>query len=166
MFENINVIGEPRVLSTDAEVDQAQHVLGSQFPTGYREYVTQFGEGILGGVYIRIYPPHQILHGENSQANWLERINQFWFWDDDKELMPKEKALQCIIIGDTYDGDELIIHPEDPERIYVLPRHSEAALVAGHGLVEAIEWLCSSNVLTESFTERDFEPFDSRVEAS
>jgi len=32
--------------------------------------------------------------------------------------------------------------------------------------VEAIEWLCSSNVLTESFTARDFEPFDSRVEAS
>lgn len=111
MFENINVIGEPRVLSTDAEVDQAQHALGSRFPTGYREYVTQFGEGILGGVYIRIYPPHQILHGENSQANWLDRINQYWFWDDDKELMPKEKALQCIIIGDTYDGDELIIHP-------------------------------------------------------
>ncbi|MNQ89351.1 hypothetical protein D3C85_1046570 [compost metagenome] len=63
----------------------------------------------------------------------------------------------------TYDGDELIIHPGDPERIYVLPRHSEAALVAGHGLVAAIEWLCSSNVLTEAFIERDFEPFDSRV---
>ena len=165
MFENITVKGGPLVLSTAAEVDQAQVALGTRFPSGYREYVTQFGEGILGGVYVRIYPPHQIMHGENSQPQWLARINQYWFWDDDKELMPKEKALQCVIIGDTYDGDELIIHPDDPDRIYVLPRHSEAALVAGNGLVEAIEWLCSSNILTEAFTERDFEPFDSRVQA-
>jgi hypothetical protein len=37
--------------------------------------------------------------------------------------------------------------------------------VAGNGLAQAIEWLCSSNILTEAFTERDFEPFDSRVQA-
>ena len=49
MFENITVIGSPLVLSTPAEVDAAEAHLGIRFPTGYREYVTKFGEGVLGG---------------------------------------------------------------------------------------------------------------------
>src|SRR5262245_40085049 len=61
MFENITVIGSPLVLSTPVEVDAAEARLGIRFPTGYREYVTKFGEGVLGGSYIRIYPPHRIL---------------------------------------------------------------------------------------------------------
>ena len=60
------------------------------------------------------------------------------------------------------DGDELIIHPKDPERIYILPRHQEIVLIAGDGLLSAIDWLCSSGTLTEAFAEREFEPFDSR----
>src|SRR5215510_2865555 len=49
LFENITVIGSPLVLSTPAEVDTAQAHLGIRFPTGYREYVTKLGEGVLGG---------------------------------------------------------------------------------------------------------------------
>jgi hypothetical protein len=30
-------------------VDAAEAHLGIRFPTGYREYVTKFGEGVLGG---------------------------------------------------------------------------------------------------------------------
>jgi hypothetical protein len=36
MFENITVKGGPLVLSTAAEVDQAQAALGIRFPSGYR----------------------------------------------------------------------------------------------------------------------------------
>jgi hypothetical protein len=50
MFDNITVIRSPLVLSTPAEVDAAEAHLGIRFPTGYREYVTKFGEGVLGGV--------------------------------------------------------------------------------------------------------------------
>src|SRR5262249_5818960 len=73
MFENITVIGSPLVLSTPAEVDAAEAQLGIRFPTGYREYVTKFGEGVLGGSYIRIYPPHRILAGtSNNLLQWRE----------------------------------------------------------------------------------------------
>jgi hypothetical protein len=47
----------------------------------------------------------------------------------------------------------------------VLPRDSEKAVVAGADLLEAVEWMCNSGDLTEPFSERDFEPFDSRKEA-
>ena len=67
---------------------------------------------------------------------------------------------ETVIIGDTLDGDELIVHPANPERIYVLPRHSEDIHVAGDGLPAAVEWLCGSGTLTEPFEERDFEPID------
>jgi len=49
MFDNITVIGSPLVLSTPAEVNAAEALLGIRFPTGYREYVTKFGEGVLVG---------------------------------------------------------------------------------------------------------------------
>ena len=66
MFDNVTVVGGPLVLSSPAEVDAAEAQLGIRFPTGYREYVTRFGEGVLGGYYIRIYPPRRILSGEST----------------------------------------------------------------------------------------------------
>lgn len=159
MFESITVVGGPLVLSNAAEVDAAEAQLGIRFPSGYREYVTKFGEGVLGGVYIRIYPPRRIL---KDLLKWRERIDEYWFWDAGRDVFTKELALQSVIIGDTLDGDELIVHPTSPERVLVLPRYGNNIHVAGSGLQEAIEWLCSSGVLTDAFDARNFEPFDSR----
>src|SRR5262245_22568624 len=162
MFENVKVVGELLVLSPSVEVDAAESQLGIRFPTGYREYVTRFGEGVLGGCYVRIYPPRRILAGVNNLADWRQRIEEDWFWDAGRDVLTKERALQSVIIGDTLDGDELIVHPDNPERVYVLLRHSEEIHVAGDGLPAVIEWLCGSGTLTEAFDERNFEPFDSR----
>jgi hypothetical protein len=162
MFENVTIAGAPLMLSTAAEVTLAELQLGIRFPAGYREYITQFGEGILGGSYVRIYPPRRILTGDNNLAEWRQRIEEFWFWDEGQEVLTKSQALQSVIIGDTLDGDELIVHPSEPDRIYVLPRNSENIFVAGLGLPAAIEWLCGSGTLTEAFSERRFEAFDSR----
>src|SRR5262249_6380317 len=68
--------GGPLALSPPAEVDAAEMQFGIRFPAGYREYVTQFGEGVLGG-YIRIYPPRRILSGANNVAAWRRRIDQY-----------------------------------------------------------------------------------------
>jgi len=162
MFDNITVIGSPLVLSTPAEVDAAEAHLDIRFPTGYRDYVTKFGEGVLGGSYIRIYPPHRILGGSNNLLQWRQRISAYWFWDLGRDVLTKEEALQSVIIGDTLGGDELIVHPSNPERVLVLPRNRDEIYVAGDGLPEAMEWLCGSGALTEAFDERNFEPFDTR----
>jgi hypothetical protein len=162
VFDNVTIVGGPLFLSSPAEVDAAEAQLGIRFPTGYREYVTRFGEGVLGGIYVRVYPPRRILSGVNNLAEWRQRIGEYWFWDDGADVLTKAQALESVIIGDTCDGDELIVHPSNPERLYVLPRHSEGIHVAGDGLPAAIEWLCSSGELTEAFAERNFEPFDSR----
>jgi len=100
--------------------------------------------------------------GGVNLAEWRRRIDQYWFWDGGSNVLTKKQVLECIIIGDTLEGDELIVHPDNPERVYVLPRHSEDIYIAGNGLPAVIEWLCGSGTLTEPFVERNFEPFDSR----
>ncbi len=82
MFEDVAVKNGPLILSTDAEVDAAEAQLGMRFWTGYRQYVTQFGEGVLGGSCIRIYPPRRILMAANNLLEWRQRIDDYCFWED------------------------------------------------------------------------------------
>ncbi len=153
-LSDITVNGAP-VLATREDIRQLEDVLGSSLPAGYREFMLALGEGVLGGAYVRVYPPWRV---GRELHTWRDRIREYWFWDG----LAQERALACVVLGDTLDGDELIFHPEDPDDIWVLPRHSEQAVRVGRGLWEALEWLCSSGVLTEPFAARGLEPFDSR----
>jgi|SoiMethySBSTD1v2_1073268.scaffolds.fasta_scaffold185842_6 SMI1/KNR4 family protein SUKH-1 len=162
MFEYVTVVGGPLILSGADEVDAAEAKLGVRFPSGYREFVTQLGEGVLGGSFVRIYPPHRILAGSNNVHDWRQRIKDHWFWNEGKAVLTKQMALESIIIGDTVGGDELVVHPNNAERVLVLPHDAETIYVGGDGLLAVIEWLCSSGTLTDAFDERNFEPFDSR----
>lgn len=164
-FDDIKIISEPLALATPGEVAEMESVLQTKFSSEYLVFITKYGEGILGGTYIRIYPPWQIMAGDNSYKEWRKRIDVYWFWDDGREILSKNKALECIIIGDTYDGDEIIFHPSEPEVFYVLPRYEENIYRVGPGLLGAMEWLCTAGKLTEPFEERNFEPFDSRKQA-
>jgi hypothetical protein len=143
------------------DVDAAERQLGMRLPSGYGEFIARFGEGMLAG-YLRVYPPYQILEGDNSVTEWRKRIDEYWFWDDGRDVLTKEKALECIIVADTVDGDELAAHPSKPDRLYVFPRYEETLYVAGDGLLPAIEWLLTSGTQTERIDDRTFVPFDGR----
>lgn len=151
---DITIAGTPAV-PTESELDDLEGALGTRLPLGYREFMLACGEGTLGGAYIRIYPPWRI---QCELAEWRSRITEYWFWDG----LPQQRGVEAVVVGDTLDGDELIFHPSEPDAIWVLPRNSEQASQIGTGLWEALEWLCSSGVLTEAFAERNFDPFDSR----
>jgi hypothetical protein len=161
-LEDVRVVGKPLVLATAAEVDALASRLWITFPSGYREYVTRLGEGVLGGSFVRVYPPWRV---ENEVQGWRRRVNKYWFWDQGRDRLPKERALECVIIGDTVNGDELVFHPCRPNRLFVLPRDSEQVFDAGGDLLAAVEWMCTSGELVEPFDERNFEPFDSRAES-
>ncbi|CAM6127422.1 unnamed protein product [Calypogeia fissa] len=150
---------ENLVLATAAEVEALESKLWIKFPSGYREYMERLGEGCLGGTFVRIYPPWRI---EQDLHSWRQRISRYWCWDQSAELLPKERALECVVLGDTGGGDELIFHPCRPDRLFALPHGQEVALEAGGDLLEAIEWMCSSGELAEPFEERELEPFDTR----
>ncbi len=159
---DVRVVGKPLVLATTAEVDALASRLWITFPDGYFEFVTCLGEGCLGGSFVRIYPPWRI---EQELPEWRRRIGKYWFWDQSHDLLPKERALECVIIGDTVNGDEVVFHPTRPDHLFILPRDGDRVFQLDCDLMTAIEWMCTSGELAEPFDDRNFEPFDSRVES-
>ena len=161
-IEDVHLVGKPLVLATADDVDDLASRFWITVPPGYREYVTRLGEGVLGGSLVRIYPPWRI---EKELPEWRRRISKYWFWDEGREVLPKERAAECVIVGDTLNGDELLFHPNRPSRLFVLPHDSGQVFDAGGDLLAAVEWMCASGELVEPFDERNFEPFDSRPQA-
>lgn len=141
-------------LAEEEDIFACEKILSIVLEDDYKEYVLNFGSGILGGTYVRIYLPETIIL---TVAAWKSRIAEYWFWDEGKEVLTKEQVLESVRIGDTFDGDEIIFFKKE---YYILPRNSEMIYKAGKTLEETITWLCSSGILTEAFSERDFEPFD------
>ncbi len=151
---NFTVVGNQALsTSSEEEIKHCQKKLNVNFEKDYVEYVTKYGAGILGGSFIRIYTPNAIL---DTFDEWKERIEEYWFWDEGKDVLSKQEVLNSIIIGDTLDGDEIIFYNNE---YFILPHEEEMIYRIGKTLKESIEWLCSSGILTEPFDEREFEPF-------
>jgi hypothetical protein len=157
-FARLKLTSAPKGVP-DADVTAAEVALGARFPTGYRAFITRVGRGVLGGL-MRIYTPDDIQKGPNNVREWRARIDEYWFWDDSAALLPKARALECIIIGDTVGGDELIFHPTEPDRLYVLPHDfDEAYLASKTGLEAAVDWFFTSGVIDQASENDSFEPF-------
>ena len=154
VIPNINTKSVELFLPTSEDINNCEQQLGFTFEEDYNTFMRQYGTGILGGTYIRIYSPTRITKG---QSEWLERVTQYYFWEDGKDILTKEQVLESICIGDTLDGDEIIFYQN---QYYVLPRYEENIYALGGTLNDAIEWLCTAGILTEAFVEREFEPFN------
>lgn len=163
-FENYKIIPNYKTNKTDLFLAEKEEILACEktlnivFDEDYKQYVLTYGSGILGGTYVRIYLPETIIL---TDTEWKDRITEYWFWDEGKEVLTKEEVLsqefRTVRIGDTFDGDEIILYKGE---YFILPRNSEMIYKTGKTLEETITWLCSSGILTEAFPEREFEPFD------
>ncbi len=146
------------MLVTPAEVDDLETRLSVRVPAGYREYVTQLGEGSLN-TFVRVLPPWRILKELTEHQGMMAG---FWFWESDTVAFGQEEAMESIAIADTLDGDVIVFHPSDPGRLIILPRNDERLYARGPDLLETINWVCSGRVLRSFGPSRYFEPFDSR----
>lgn len=159
-FDNYKIIPNYKTNKADLFLADEEDILACEktlnivFDEDYKEYVSTYGSGILGGTYVRIYLPETIIL---TLSEWKSRIAEYWFWDEGAAVLTKDEVLNAVRIGDTYDGDEIILLKNE---CFILPRHSEMIYKAGNTLEETINWLCSSGILTEAFSEREFEPFD------
>lgn len=158
-FEDIRIVGEKPVTATLKQIDNLENEFWLAFPEGYRDFMVRFGEGTIGD-FLRIYPPWRI---QATYREWRTRIDQYWFWEKGRKVLPKERAIECFPIGDTLNGDELVIHPSRPNRFFVLPGEAEKVFEIPGTLADAIEWICSSGRLTRAIRSRDFTAFDSRL---
>lgn len=154
VIPNVHTSSTELILPTIEDINNCEQVLNVTFEEDYKAYILKYGTGILGGTYIRIYSPTRIIQ---NQTEWLERVTQYYFWEEGKDILTKDKVLEAICIGDTLDGDEIIFFQN---QYYILPRYEEEIYAVGNNLYTAIEWLCTAGILTEAFTEREFEPIN------
>jgi hypothetical protein len=153
-FDDIYLVSKKLVLSTHDEVAAAEQAIWSSFPPGYTEFVTQLGDGELT-TWVRLNPPARI---QTTIQSFQERLKEHFFWEAGREVLPQERVVECIPLGSTVNGDDLVFHPSDVRRILVLARNDEAIFEIGSSLPEAIEWLFRSGVLTKSMDLKAFRP--------
>ena len=158
--DRVELRGSPLVRATQSEVTDLETRLEATFPAGYREYVTQLGEGVLSDL-VRVLPPWRVLGELEAHRGTMAG---FWFWESGDDAFDQAAAMESIPLADTLDGDVIAFHPTAPERIVVLPRHHDRVYVRGPDFLETINWVCSGRVIRSLGPERYFEPFDSRVE--
>jgi hypothetical protein len=156
-IREVKVTGS-RVLAKATDVVELEKEWWVKFPAGYAEFVTRVGEGLLGG-FVRVYGPWRV---ELERDEWRRRVMRYWFWGDESRVLPKNRGVECVVIGDTVNGDEIVFHPTQPGRLFVLPRDLDEAFEIEGGLLEAVEWICRSGELVEPIESLHFEPFDSR----
>jgi hypothetical protein len=144
----------PAPVSTES-LDTLEAAWG-RLPEGYREFLTALGVGTLT-TWVRVQSPRRI---EAEREEWREGIAEYWLWDDPSGTgLDQRRATECVRFADTMGGDQLIAHPDDPDALYLLPRHSDHVLQAGRGLGEALTWLHESGELTAPLELWYFEPW-------
>jgi hypothetical protein len=140
-------------VASKGDVERAEKTLGTKFPKGYADFVTKFGTGLFNDV-IRVYAPDNVV---DELEQFRNRIEEYYFWDQSEDLISKERVKECIWIADTLNGDEVIFHPDNPARLYLLPRDSEEIEILGKTLNDALEQLLKMSDAASSDTILKFD---------
>jgi len=108
--------------------------LGFLFPEDYRAFITTLGVGDteLG---IRALSPQYILDSRLSEVH--DRLSNFWFWDESLDVLTQAQAIECVPFFDSYHGDDILFHPSDPNRWFILGHEVEEVVV-----VHSFQELC------------------------
>jgi hypothetical protein len=120
-FDRVVVIGRHLEPTPSAEVDALERELGFALPSGYRDFVTRFGEGDYADLF-RVSAPDAIrAHLAEDRARWA----QFWFFAGSEHLLTQREMADAVRVADTFDGDEFVAHPKRRDVVFVLPRDSD-----------------------------------------
>ena len=151
--ESVYVVNPKLKLATEGDVAAGERALETQFPAGYAAFVTTLGEGSYCDA-IRIYAPQRIVKDNDE---FRARLKEYFFWDEGANVLSKERVVESICIADTVNGDELIFHPENPAKLYVLPHEAEVIYPAGSTFDEALDWMLNCGELVDQPASRYFD---------
>jgi hypothetical protein len=120
-FDRVVVIGRHRQPTPSEEVDALERELGFALPSGYRDFVTRFGEGDYADLF-RVSTPAAIrAHLAEDRARWAKS----WFFAGSEHLLTQREMADAVRVADTFDGDEFVAHPKRRDVVFVLPRDSD-----------------------------------------
>ena len=132
MFDEVFVISKHIQPVPQSEVDKLEDHFGFKFPIGYTNFITRFGYGEYCGLFY-IYTPLSILaRSLDERKTWRQFYyesvvddKQHWIFEGSERVLSEKQLQKSILIGSSLDGDQLVFYPPKPDRIYILPRHSD-----------------------------------------
>ena len=142
MFENTYLVTDKLTTFSAAEVDAAEARLETQFPEGYREYMTAFGKGEYCS-YLNVFAPQIIVQNQLGAKPPLEEFCDLW--DGAEFGISPERLAKAILLASSMSRDWVVFEPGIPEAVYVLPESEDVIYKAGATLMDALTWLCEPN---------------------
>jgi hypothetical protein len=135
-FQGISFITDLSLnLISIQEVEAVEALLGFAFPEDYRKFVSTLG---VGGTEfsLRVWSPQDIL--DDHLPTLRDRLSAFWFWDKSPELLTQARAVECVPFFDSSCGDDIIFHPSDRNRWFILQHEADTVAV-----VHSFQELCA-----------------------
>lgn len=124
-----------RPLSIQA-VSAVEDHLGILFPKDYRQFVTTLG---LGNTDLSIRPLSRQEIADIFLSETRERLSEYWFWDKSPDVLTQAQALECVPFFDSDHGDDILFHPSDPNRWFILGHEAEEVVVV-HSFQELFDF--------------------------
>ncbi|MBR7743201.1 hypothetical protein KC207_07855 [Phycicoccus sp. BSK3Z-2] len=104
--------------------------------------MTRLGPGDLGHL-LRVVTPDVLVA---ATRDWRRRVGEYWFWQVPDAVSVDALRERGLLLGDTSDGDELVVDPARPDTLVVLPRDADDAVVVEGGLLAAVDWVLEGNL--------------------
>ncbi len=153
--DDVYVVSDKLSLATADQIREAEQVLGTRFPAGYREYVTMLGAGYLNG-RARVLPPSEIVDQTIEFWNRMHFLygdatdgyNLFQLFEAGLDLLPPDRLFQCILVIDAGDGHEIIYHPDTPDALFLLPHEQDGIYSVGRTIDEALTAFLGNDLYT------------------
>jgi hypothetical protein len=111
------------------ELEAVESRLGFTFPQDYRAFISTLGTGETE-FHVRALPPK-----DHYLFEPRIRLAGCWFWDQSPDILTQSQALECVPFFDSSDGDDILFHPSNRNRWFILP-HSEEEIFVVHSFQE------------------------------
>jgi hypothetical protein len=126
-------------------------------PRGYGEFVTTFGSGDLCDV-LRIWTPEEIRRRVPEYRKYVEQTLELL------KGVPRADFLNAVPIAMSIDGDEIVVCPDHPRSLFLLPRQDMWVHRLPRGLERPLLWeRVTDKSRRYSPHEQDFYYFQSDV---
>ena len=135
MWENIVVEEAPEVVATDAQIDAFEAALHVTLPADHGAFLKTYGEGVLFN-HVRIFGLEKM---QDEAAQFQSRWSEYFLWGGAGSALDEAQIGRCVIIGDTFNGDEFALSPDFPGTVFYLPQDQDIITNLGTSLQAALD---------------------------